>query len=91
MDDQLDTARLVDPRFMLQYTQEEKREYIKQRELLKGERAAMVREEESREEAIGDASAAGPPAKKTKRSLGSFFSQPGQPLPTQKAECTAGS
>ncbi|MEQ2288251.1 hypothetical protein AMECASPLE_020801 [Ameca splendens] len=94
MDDQLDTARLVDPRFKLQYTQEEKREYIKQRavlELLKGARAAMVREEESREEAIGDASAAGPPAKKTKRSLGSFFSQPGQPLPTQKAECTAGS
>ncbi|MEQ2176821.1 hypothetical protein GOODEAATRI_032129, partial [Goodea atripinnis] len=75
MDDLLDMALLVDPRFKLQYTEEE-REYIKERavvEMLKGERAVMVRDEESREEAIGDASAAGPPAKETERSLASFF------------------
>ncbi len=74
MDDLLDMACLVDPRFKLQYTKEEKREYIKERavlEMLKGERADVVREEESRKEAMGDASA---PAKKTKRSLASFFS-----------------
>ncbi|XP_073719120.1 E3 SUMO-protein ligase ZBED1-like [Misgurnus anguillicaudatus] len=74
MDDLLDMACLVDPRFKLQYTQEEKRDYIKKRavlEMLKGERAVVVREEESREEALASASA---PAKKTKRSLASFFS-----------------
>ncbi|MEQ2180251.1 hypothetical protein GOODEAATRI_033935, partial [Goodea atripinnis] len=60
MDDLLDMACLVDPSFKLQYTQEE-REYIKERD-------------ESREEAIGDASATGQPAKETKRSLASFFS-----------------
>ncbi|XP_017320472.1 E3 SUMO-protein ligase ZBED1-like [Ictalurus punctatus] len=76
-DDLLDMACLVDPRFKLQYTQEEKREYIKEiavLEMLKGERAVVVREEESREEAMGDASAAVTPAKKTKQSLASFFS-----------------
>ncbi|MBN3304946.1 ZBED1 protein, partial [Amia calva] len=75
MDDLIDMACLVDPRFRLQYTQE-RREYIKERavlEMLKGERAVVVREEESREEAMEDASAAVPPAKKTKRSLPSFF------------------
>lgn len=77
MDDLLDMACLVDPRFKLQYTKEEKKEYIKERavmEMLKGERAVV--EEESREEAVGHASAAvpPPPAKKTKRSLASFFS-----------------
>ncbi|XP_067257230.1 E3 SUMO-protein ligase ZBED1-like [Chanodichthys erythropterus] len=89
MDDLLDMACLVDPRFKLQYTKEEKKEYIKERavlEMLKGERAVV--EEESREEAVGHASAAvPPPAKKTKRSLASFF-QTGPPLllvPTQKA------
>ncbi|MEQ2290063.1 hypothetical protein AMECASPLE_039510 [Ameca splendens] len=77
MDDLLDMACLVDPSFKLQYTPEEK-EYIKERavlEMLKGERAVMVRDEESREEANGDAFAAGPPAKETKRSLASFFSK----------------
>lgn len=70
----LTMACLVDPRFKLQSTKEEKREYIKERsvlEMLKGERADVVREEESRKEAMGDASA---PAKKTKWSLASFFS-----------------
>ncbi|XP_047017323.1 uncharacterized protein LOC124629093 [Ictalurus punctatus] len=76
-DDLLDMACLVGPSFKLQYTQEENREYIKEKavlEMLKGERAVVVREEESREEAMGDASAAVTPAKKTKRSLTSFFS-----------------
>lgn len=76
MDDLLDMACLVDPRFKLQYTQEEKREYIKERavlEMRKGERAVVVREEESREGGFGDASAAVPPPKKTKRSVASFF------------------
>lgn len=45
--------------------------------MLKGERAGVVREEVSREEAMGDASAVVPPAKKTKRSFTSFF-QTGQ-------------
>ncbi|XP_051992400.1 zinc finger BED domain-containing protein 4-like [Xyrauchen texanus] len=74
MDDLLNMACLVDPRFKLQYTQEEKREYIKEKavlEMLKGERSVVVREEESREEAMGDTSV---PAKKTKLSLASFFS-----------------
>ncbi|XP_059410212.1 E3 SUMO-protein ligase ZBED1-like [Carassius carassius] len=74
MDNLLDMACLVDPRFKLQYTQEEKREYIKERavlEMLKGERYVVVREEESREEAMRDTFV---PPKKTKRSLASFFS-----------------
>ncbi|KAJ8012602.1 hypothetical protein DPEC_G00044570 [Dallia pectoralis] len=74
MDDLLDMACLVDKRFKLQYTQDEKREYIKERavlQMLKGERSAVVRKEESREEAMRDTSV---PAKKTKRSLASFFS-----------------
>ncbi|KAL6473716.1 hypothetical protein MHYP_G00172770 [Metynnis hypsauchen] len=77
MDDLLDMACLVDPRFKLQYTQEEKREYIKDKamlEMLKGERAVVVRVEGSSEEAMGEASVAVPPAKKAKRSLASFFS-----------------
>ncbi len=78
MDDLLDMAC---PRFKLQYTKEEKREYIKERavlEMLKGERADVLREEESRKEAMGYASA---PAKKSKRSL---VFQTGPPL-LQKA------
>ncbi|CAM4653797.1 unnamed protein product [Leuciscus chuanchicus] len=77
-------ACLVDPRFKLQYTQEEKREYIKERavlEMLKGERSVVVREEESREEAMRDTSV---PAKKTKRSLAIFFSN--RPTTTTKTE-----
>ncbi|MEQ2191894.1 hypothetical protein XENOCAPTIV_004073, partial [Xenoophorus captivus] len=88
MDDLLDTACLVDPSFKLQYTQEE-REYIKERdvlEMLKGERVVMVRDEESREEAIGDASAAGPRAKETKRL---FFKQ-AHHVQHRRLECTAG-
>lgn len=74
MDNLLDMACLVDPRFKLQYTQGEKREYTKERavlEMLKGERSVVVREEESREEAMTDTFV---PPKKTKRSLASFFS-----------------
>ncbi|XP_072563330.1 E3 SUMO-protein ligase ZBED1-like [Paramormyrops kingsleyae] len=84
MDDLLDMACLVDPRFKLQYTMEEKREYIKERavlEMLKGERADVVREEESTKEAMGDACA---PAKRTKRSLASFFAN--RPTTTTNTE-----
>nr|XP_023647276.1 zinc finger BED domain-containing protein 4-like [Paramormyrops kingsleyae] len=84
MDDLLDMACLVDPRFKLQYTMEEKREYIKERavlEMLKGERADVVREEESTKEVMGDACA---PAKRTKRSLASFFAN--RPTTTTNTE-----
>ncbi|KAJ8014413.1 hypothetical protein DPEC_G00039960 [Dallia pectoralis] len=80
----LDMACLVDPRFKLQYTQDEKREYIKERavlQMLKGERSAVVRKEESGEEAMRDTSV---PAKKTKRSLASFFSN--RPTTTTSTE-----
>lgn len=77
---------LVDPRFKLQYTLEEKREYIKEKavlEMLKGERADVVREEESEstKEAMGDACA---PAKRKKRSLASFFAN--RPTTTTNTE-----
>lgn len=74
MDDLLDMACLVDPRFKLEYTKEEKKEYIKNRavlEMLKGDRAVAVGE--ASKDDNGDVSAAGPPPKKTKKSLSSFF------------------
>ncbi|KAL7865960.1 hypothetical protein SRHO_G00112070 [Serrasalmus rhombeus] len=69
MDDLLDMACLVEPRFKLQYTQEEKREYVKDRavlEMLKGERAVVVRVEGSSEEAMGDASASSATSQESK-------------------------